>query len=94
MGSTMGSGSRGGACRAGGGGEGGGLGSVVCDDEGGSGWGVFGEVAVEGDEVLCAARRCVIAGRRAAGLDPRAGGRCWGDGGLEVAVAGGRRQNP
>ena len=62
MGSTMGSGSRGGASRAGG--EGGvGLGSVVCDDEEGSGWGVMDEVAVEGVEVLCTARRCVVAGR-------------------------------
>ena len=42
MGSTMGSGSRGGARRAGGGSGGGGLGSMVCDDEGGSGWGVLG----------------------------------------------------
>ena len=28
--------------------------------------GVLGGVAVEGDEVLCAARRCVVAGHRAA----------------------------
>ena len=60
MGSTMGSGSRGGVRRAGGGGGGGGLGSMVCDDEGGSGWGVLGGVAVECDEVLCAARRCCV----------------------------------
>ena len=89
----MGSGSRGGACRAGGGGEGG-LESVVCDDEGGSGWAVLGEVVVEGDEVLCAARRCVIAGRREAGLGLRVRDRRWGDGGLKAAAAGGRRPNP
>ena len=87
MGSTLGSGSRGGTYRAGGCGAGG-LESAVCDDEGGSGWGVLSEAAVEGDEVLCAARRCVVAGRWAAGLDTRVGGRRWGDGGLEVAVAG------
>ena len=57
---------------------------MVCDDE----EGVLSEVAFEGDEVLCAARRCVVAGRWAAGLDPRVGGRCLGDGGLEAAVAG------
>ena len=89
----MGSGSRGDACRAGGSGGGGGLGSVACDDEGGVGWEVLGEVTVEGDEVLSAARGCVVAGRWAAFLDPRVGGWRWGDGGLEVAVAGGRRQN-
>ena len=64
---------------------------MVCDDEGASGWGVLGGVAVEGNEVLCAARRCVVAGRRAVGLDPRVGGRRWGDRGLEAAVAGGRQ---
>ena len=89
----MGSGSRGGACRAEGGG-GGGLESVVCDEEGRSGWGVLDGVAVEGDEMLCAARRCVVAGRWAAGLDPRVYGRRRGDSGLNVAVAGGRRPNP
>ena len=67
---------------------------MVCDDEGGSGCGVLGGVAVEGDEVLCAVRRCVVAGRWAAGMDPRVGGRRWGDGGLEATVAGGRRPNP
>ena len=77
-----GSGSRGGARRAGRGGGGGGLGSMVCDGEEGSGWGVLGGFAVEGDEVLCAARRCVVAGRWATGLDPRVGERRWGDGGL------------
>ena len=30
---------------------------MVCDVEGESGWGVLGGVAVEGNEVLCAARR-------------------------------------
>ena len=55
---------------------------------------VFSEVAVESDEVLCTARRCVVAGRWAAGLDPRVGRRRWGDGGLEAAVAGGRWPNP
>ena len=35
---------------------------MVCDDEGASSWRVLGEVAVEGDKVLCAARRCVVAG--------------------------------
>ena len=74
MGSTMGSGSRGGARRAEGSGGGGGLGSMVCDDEGGSGWGVLGGVAVEVDGGLCAPRRCVVAGRWAAGLDPRVDG--------------------
>ena len=48
---------------------------------------------VEGDEVLCAARRCVVAGHWPAGLGPRVGERRWGDGGLEAAVAGGRRLN-
>ena len=85
--------SRGGAFRAGGGGEGGGLRSVVCDNEGGFGCGVLDGVAVEGDEVLCAARRCVVASRWAADLDPSVGGRRWGDGGLEAAVAGSRRPN-
>ena len=94
MGSTMGSGSRGGACRAGGGSGGGGLGSVVCDDEGRSGSGVLVEIAVEGDEMLCAAQRCVVEGRWVVGLDPRVGGRRWGDGVLEAAVAGGRRLHP
>ena len=35
---------------------------MVCDDHGGSGCGVLGEVAVESNELLCAARRCVVAG--------------------------------
>ena len=93
--STIGSGSRGGASRAGaGGGEG--LGSVVCDGEEVSGWGVVEEVAVEGDEVLCTAwlcvaRLCVVAGRWAAGLDPRVCDRRWGDVGLQAAVAEDRR---
>ena len=52
------------------------------------------EVAVEGGEVLCIARRCVVAGRWAAGLDPRVGGRRWGDVDLEAAVAEDRRPNP
>ena len=39
------------------------LGSVVRDDEEGSGWGVVDKVTVEGHEVLCTARRCVVAGR-------------------------------
>ena len=73
---TTGSGSRGDACRAGGGGGGGGdLESVVCDGARSSGWGLLGEVAVEGDEALRATRRCVVAGRWAAGLDPGVGGR-------------------
>ena len=93
MGSTMSSGSRGGACRGRGGGGGGGLGSVVCDDEGVR-LEVLGEVEVEGNEVLCAARRCVVAGRWATALDPRVGGRRWGNSGLEAAVAWGRRPNP
>ena len=67
---------------------------MVCGDEGGPGWGVLGGVTVESDEVVCAARRCVVAGRCPAGLDPRVGGRRWGDGGLEPAVAGGRRPKP
>ena len=71
-----------------------GLGSVVCDDGEGSGWRVVDEVAVEGDEVLCTARRCVVAGRWATGLDPRVGDRRWGDVGLEAAAAGDRRPNP
>ena len=93
MGSTMGFRSRGGASRAVGG-RGVGLGSVVCDDEGGSGWAVVDEVAGGGDEVLCKARRCLKAGRRAAGLDPKVGDRRWGDVGLEAAAAGDRRPNP
>ena len=64
---------------------------MVCYDEGGSGWGVLGGVAVEDDEVLRAARHCVVAGRWAAGLNPRVVGRRWGDRDLEAAVAGGRR---
>ena len=62
---------------------------MACDDEGESGWGVLGGVAFKGDEVLCSARRCIVAGRWAAGLDPTVGGRRLGDGGLEAAVAGG-----
>ena len=50
---------------------------MACDDEGGVGWEVLGEVTVEGDEVLSAARGCVVAGRWAAFLDPRVGGRRW-----------------
>ena len=82
----MGSGRRRGACGAGGGG-GGSLESVVYDDEGGSGWGVPVEVAVEGHELLC------VASRWAAGFEPRVDGRRCGDGGLDVAVAGRRRPN-
>ena len=67
---------------------------MVCDDEGESGWGVLGGVAVHVDALLCAERGCVIAGRWAAGLDPRLSGQRWGDGRLEAAVAGGRRPNP
>ena len=48
------------------------------------------EVAVEGDEMLCTARRCVVACRWAAGLDLRVSGRRWGDG-LEAVVTGGRQ---
>ena len=55
-----------------------------------SGGGVLIEFAVEDDEVLGAARRCVVTGRWAAGLDLRVGRRCWGDD-LEAAVPGGRR---
>ena len=73
MGLTMGSGSRGSARRAGGGGVGGGFGSMVGDDEGRFGRGVLGGVAVEGDGVSCAARCCVLAGRWAAGLNSRVG---------------------
>ena len=93
MGSTIGSGSRGGASKAGGGG-GVGLGSVVCDDERGSDWGVVEEVAGGGDEVLSTARRCLVAGRWVAGLDPRVGARRWGDVDLEAATSGERRPNP
>ena len=67
---------------------------MFCDDEGGCDCVVLGGVAVEGDEVLCAVQRCVVAGRWAAGLNPRVGGRRWGDGGLEAAVARIRRPNP
>ena len=67
--------------------------SVVCDVEGGSGWGVLREVAVEGDKVLCAAPSCVVAGRWAAVLGPRVGERRWTEGGFELTVAGGRRSN-
>ena len=94
MGSTMGSGSRGSAInsRVEGRGEEG-LGSVVCDDEGGSGWQVVDEFAVEGDKVLCTARRFVVSGHWAAGSDPRVGDRRWGDVGLKAEVAGDLRQN-
>ena len=46
---------------------------------GGSVWEVLGGVAVEGDVVPRAARPCVVAGCWAAALDPRVGGRRWGD---------------
>ena len=92
MGSTIGSGSRGGACRARGGGEKAlSLWSAIMTR--GPVGGVLSKVADEGDEVLCTARHCVVAGRWAAGLDLRVGGRCWRDG-LEAAVTGGRRPNP
>ena len=71
-----------------------GLGSLVCDDEGASGWGVVDEVVGGSDEVLCNARRCLVAGRWVAALDPRVGDRRGGDVGLEAAAAGGRRPNP
>ena len=67
---------------------------MVGDDEGRVGWGVLGGVAIESDGVLCAAQCCVLAGRWAAGLNLRVGGRRWGDEGPEAAVAGGRRPNP
>ena len=51
------------------------------------------EFAVEGDKVLCAARRFVVSGRWAAGSDPRVGDRRWGDVGLKAEVAGDLRQN-
>ena len=35
-----------------------------------------------------------VAGRWEADLEPRVGGRRWGDGGLEAEVAGGRRASP
>ena len=75
------------------GGRGGGLESVICDYDEGSGWGVLSKVAVEGDEMLCTARHFVVAGCWAAGLDLRVGGRYWGHG-LEAAVTGARRPNP
>ena len=55
-----------------------GLESMICDDEEGSDWGVLSEVTVEGDEVRCAARRCVVAGHWAAVLNPRVGGQRLG----------------
>ena len=58
------------------------LGSVACDDGEGSGWGVVDDVVVEGDEMMCTARRCVVAGGWAAGLDPNVGGERRGDDGL------------